>query len=67
MNELFQLFEEMIAFEAQLEQSDGSQPFYPDKERAREIFNNYLERRFNQIQPKLEDPAEWSKNLTMCA
>ncbi|MDH5518485.1 MAG: hypothetical protein OEY36_11820 [Gammaproteobacteria bacterium] len=59
MDELLELFEEIIIFEEEIRNDDKETRTYPDRIKARRLFHDYLEWRFDQIAPKLLDSAEW--------
>lgn len=59
MDELLELFEEIIIFEEEIKNNDRETRTYPDRIKARQVFHEYLEWRFNQIAPKLLDSSEW--------
>lgn len=53
MDELDKLFDEIVTFEEEINSQDPEHCPYPDKEKAKRIFHQYIEWRFNQIQPRL--------------
>ena len=59
MDELLELFEEIIIFEQEIKNNDKETCTYPDRIKARRVFNEYLEWRFKKIAPKLLDSSEW--------
>lgn len=63
MDELFELFDEIIIFEEEIKNNDRNARTYPDRIKARRVFHDYLEWRFSQIQPKLADSAEWVREV----
>jgi hypothetical protein len=69
MDELLELFNEIITFENEIRNNNRETRTYPDRIKARRVFHDYLEWRFQQIQPTLCDPAEWitESKLRKCA
>ena len=63
MDELYELFDEIIIFEEEIKNNDRAARTYPDRIKARRVFHDYLEWRFNQIKPKLADPCQWIKDV----
>lgn len=63
MDELFELFNEIITFEEEIRSNDCQLGTYPDRIKARRVFNDYLEWRFNKIQPKLIETSNWIKEV----
>ena len=63
MDELYELFNEIIIFEEEIKSNDRSNRTYPDRINARKVFHDYLEWRFNQIQPKLVASDNWVKEV----
>ena len=63
MDELFELFDEIINFEEEIKDDNRQSRTYPDRIKARRVFNDYLEWRFNQIEPKLIETSNWIKEV----
>ncbi|MDH5393621.1 MAG: hypothetical protein OEY11_10585 [Gammaproteobacteria bacterium] len=63
MDELFELFDEIIIFEEEIKNNDRDTRTYPDRIKARRVFHDYLEWRFNKIAPRLMDSGEWIQQV----
>ncbi|MDH5423370.1 MAG: hypothetical protein OEY29_00080 [Gammaproteobacteria bacterium] len=63
MDELYELFNEIIIFEQEIKNNDRATRTYPDRIKARRVFHDYLEWRFSKIQPRLTDSDNWVKEL----
>ncbi|MCK4709821.1 MAG: hypothetical protein KAU21_14475 [Gammaproteobacteria bacterium] len=63
MDELFELFDEIIIFEEEIKNNNRQTRTYPDRIKARRVFHDYLEWRFDQIQPKLIETSNWIKEV----
>lgn len=63
MDELLELFNEIIIFEEEIKDNNRETRTYPDRIKARRVFHDYLEWRFNQIKPTLSDPTSWIKEV----
>lgn len=60
MNELEELFEEIITFESEIDNNDPENSTYPDKIKAKSVFDEYLEWRFSKIHRNTGDHANWT-------
>lgn len=63
MDELLELFDEIINFEEEIKDDNRETRTYPDRIKARRVFHDYLEWRFNQIKPTLSDSTSWIKEV----
>ncbi len=61
MNELEELFDEIITFEEEIKNNDPQNSTYPDRIKAKRVFHEYLEWRFNKIQSKIDNQANWGQ------
>lgn len=53
LSELYELFDEIVTFEDEIKNKDPSTCIYPDKIKAKRVFHEYLDWRFNQIKSGL--------------
>lgn len=58
LDELDELFAEIITFEEEIKSKDPVNCTYPDKKKAKRVFQEYIEWRFNQIQPKMTNHTQ---------
>lgn len=63
MDELYELFNEIIIFEEEIKNNNKEDRTYPDRIKARQVFNDYIEWRFKQISPLLTDSSKWIKEV----
>ena len=63
MDELYELFDEIIIFEEEIKNNDRHSRTYPDRIKARQVFHEYLQWRFSKIQPKIANDDNWIKEV----
>lgn len=63
MDELYELFDEIIVFEEEIRNDNRETRTYPDRVKARRVFHDYLEWRFSKIKPKLVNTSTWIKEV----
>jgi len=65
MKELFELFEEMISFEEEMNKDTNLPAKSVDVELAREVFRGYAENRFKQMQDSISASSTWLEEIEL--